>query len=104
MPSLPTPNITRYIGESDATEWFATLQHCCQISTQHNMHALDQMQAQFKRKAAPYNCVVNQLVWLDKINFLGRKRKISHNWHGPYQILQVFDNGVFELQLQNCKY
>jgi hypothetical protein len=68
------------------------------------MHASDQMQAQFKRKAAHYNCVVNQLVWLDKINFLGRKRKISHNWHGPYQILQVFDNGVFELQLQNCKY
>jgi hypothetical protein len=51
------------------------------------MHASDEMQAQFKRKVAHYNCVVNQLVWLDKINFLGWKRKISHNWNGPMVFL-----------------
>jgi hypothetical protein len=43
------------------------------------MHASDQMQAQFNRKASPYNYVINQLVWLDERNFLGRKRKITWN-------------------------
>jgi hypothetical protein len=36
-------------------------------------------------------------------NFLGRNRKISPNWTGPYRILQVFHNGVVELQLSNRK-
>jgi hypothetical protein len=34
---------------------------------------------------------------------LGRNRKISPNWTGPYRILQVFHNGVVELQLPNRK-
>ncbi len=67
------------------------------------MHASDQLQAQFNQKASPYNYVINQLVWLDEQNFLGRNRKISPNWTGPYRILQVFHNGVVELQLPNRK-
>jgi hypothetical protein len=103
LPSMPTPDVKHYYGQSDVAEWFATLQHCRQISAEHNMHASDQMQAQFYRKASPYNYVVNQLVWLDERNFLGRNRKISPNWTGPYRILQVFHNGVVELQLPNRK-
>ena len=34
---------------------------------------------------------------------MGRNRKISPNWTGPYRILQVFHNGVVELQLSNRK-
>jgi hypothetical protein len=34
---------------------------------------------------------------------LGRNRKISPNWTGPYRILQVFHNGVVEIQLPNRK-
>ncbi len=35
---------------------------------------------------------------------MGRNRKISPNWTGPYRNLQVFHNGVVELQLPNRKY
>jgi hypothetical protein len=103
LPSFPTPDVKRYYEQSDVAEWFSTLQHCRQISAHHNMHASDQMQAQFNCKASPYNYVIDQLVWLDERNFLGRNRKISPNWTGPYCILQVFHNGVVELQLQNRK-
>ena len=43
------------------------------------------------------------MVWLDERNFLGRNRKLSPNWTGPYIILNTFPTGVVELQLQNRK-
>ncbi|MGV1013323.1 MAG: DDE-type integrase/transposase/recombinase, partial [Flavobacterium sp.] len=103
LPSIPTPDIARYYGQSDVAEWFATLQHCRQIAAENNMQASDQMQAQFNKKASPYDYAVNQLVWLDERNFLGRNRKLSPNWTGPYKITQVFNAGVVELQLRNRK-
>ncbi len=59
LPSLPTPEIKCCYGESYAAEWFANLQHCHQISAQHNMHASYQMQAQFNRKSFHYKYVLN---------------------------------------------
>ena len=101
LPSMPTPDTKRYYGQSEAAEWFNTLQHCRQIAAQHNMQASDQMQNQFNKKASPYHYTVGQLVWLDEQNFLGRNRKLSPNWTGPFAIVKVFNMGVVEIQLRN---
>ncbi len=101
LPALPTPDVRRYYGQSDVAEWFATLQHCRQLATHHNINASDEMQAQFNKKASPYNYVPDQLVYLDVQNFLGRNRKLAPKWMGPYPISKVFDAGVVQLKLNN---
>ena len=30
-PSFPNPDVQRYYGESQAAEWYNTLQHCCKL-------------------------------------------------------------------------
>ena len=101
LPAFPTPDVRRYYGQSDVAEWFATLQHCRQLATHHNINASDEMQAQFNKKASPYNYTLNQLVYLDVQNFLGKNRKIAPRWMGPYPITKLFDAGVVQLQLNN---
>ena len=101
LPAFPTPDLRRYYGQSDVAEWFATLQHCRQLATHHNIGASDQMQAQFNRNAAPYHYTIDQLVYVDLQNFLGKNRKLSPKWAGPYRITKVFDAGVVQLQLEN---
>jgi transposase InsO family protein len=103
VPSFPTPDVRRYYGQSSVAEWYATLQHCRQLAAQHSMVASQQAETQFNKKASPYNYTVGQMVWLDERNFLGRNRKLSPNWTGPYAITKVFDAGVVELQLANRK-
>ena len=101
LPAFPTPDVRRYYGQSDVAEWFATLQHCRQLATHHNITASDEMQAQFNKKASPYNYTLNQLVYLDVQNFLGKNKKIAPRWMGPYPITKLFDAGVVQLQLNN---
>ena len=103
LPSFPDPDLKRYYGQSDVAEWYATLQHCRQMAAQNNLSASNYMQSQFNKKASPYNYVIGQLVWLDVRNFLGRNRKLSPNWEGPFPISRVFDNGVVELIYKNNK-
>jgi hypothetical protein len=61
------------------------------------------MQSQFNKKASPYNYVIGQMVWSDVRNFLGRNRKLSPNWEGPFPISQVYENGVVEIIYKNKK-
>ena len=102
-PSFPNPDLQRYYGESTPAQWFHTLQHCRQIAQQHTATAINDMQHQYNRSAHPHNYAQGQMVWLDERNFLGRNRKLSPNWTGPYTILQVFPAGVVELQLPTRK-
>jgi hypothetical protein len=37
------------------------------------------------------------MVWTDIRNFLGRNRKLSPNWEGPFTISKVYENGVVEI-------
>jgi hypothetical protein len=103
LPSLPDPDLNRYYGQSDVAAWYATLQHCRQIAAQNNIQASNYMQSQFNKKASPYNYVVGQMVWSDVQNFLGRNRKLSPNWEGPFPISKVYENGVVEIIYKNKK-
>ena len=102
-PSFPNPDMQRYYGESQPAQWFHTLQHARNIAAQHTATAIHDMQQQHNSNAQPHTYAPGQMVWLDERNFLGRNRKLSPNWTGPYPILQTFPTGVIELQLQNRK-
>jgi hypothetical protein len=103
LPSLPDPDLNRYYGKSDVADWYATLQHCRQIAAQNNIQASNYMQSQFNKKASPYNYVIGQMVWSDVRNFLGRNRKLSPNWEGPFPISKVYENEVVEIIYKKSK-
>ena len=103
LPSLPDPDLNRYYGQTDVAEWYATLQHCRQIAAQNNLQASNYMQSQFNKKASPYNYSIDQSIWIDVRNYLGRNKKLSPNWEGPYKITRAFDNGVVEVLYKNNK-
>jgi hypothetical protein len=97
LPSLIDPDLNCYYGQSDVAAWYATLQHCRQIAAQNNIQASNYMQSQFNKKASPYNYVIGQMVWSDIRNFLGRNKKLSPDWEGPFTISKVYENGVVEI-------
>jgi hypothetical protein len=102
-PSFPNPEVQRYYGESQAAEWYNRLLHCRQIAAQQQATATNRAAQDYNKTAAPHNFQAGQCVWLNEMNFLGRNRKLSPNWTGPYTIIQVLPAGVVELQLQNRK-
>ncbi len=97
-PSFPNPDVQLYYGESDAAEWYQQLQQCRQIAAQHNLDASASAEADYNKTARPHHIQPGQSVWLNEQNFLGRNRKFSPNWTGPYPIICVFDIGVIALQ------
>jgi hypothetical protein len=40
----------------------------------------------FNKKALPFNYTLGQLIWVDIQNYLGRNKKLSPNWGGPFTI------------------
>jgi hypothetical protein len=86
-PSFPNPDVQRYYGESDAAEWYQQLQQCCQIAAHHNLDASARTEADYNKMARPHHFQPGQSVWLSKQNFLGRNKKLSPNWTGPYPII-----------------
>ena len=102
-PSFPNPEVQRYYGESQAAEWYQTLQQCRQLAAQHNMDATTKAEQDYNKSARPHHFQPGQAVWLNEQNYLGRNRKLAPHWNGPYTIIRVFDQGVVELQLPNRK-
>ena len=102
-PSLPDPDLNRYYGQSDVAAWYATLQQCRQITAQNNIQASNYMQSQFNKKALPFNYTLGQLIWVDVQNYLGRNKKLSPNWVGPFTICRIFETGVVEIIYKNKK-
>ena len=97
-PSFPNPDVQRYYGESQAAEWYQTLQLARQLAIQNNMQATQRAEADHNRNALPYNYIVGQMVWLDERNFLHKNRKLAANWTGPYPITKIRDTGVVTIQ------
>ena len=97
-PSFPNPDIQRYYGESQAAEWYQTLQLARQLATHHNMRATERGEFDHNKKAHPFNYVAGQMVWLDERNFLHKNRKLAQNWTGPYPITKIHSNGVVVIQ------
>jgi transposase InsO family protein len=100
-PSFPNPDVQRYYGESQAADWFNTLQHCRQIAVQHSLGATDAAEKGYNTTAQTHTYTQGQMVWLNETNYLGRNRKLSPNWTGPHLIIKVLEHGVVELLIKN---
>jgi hypothetical protein len=61
------------------------------------------MQSQFNKKALPFNYTLGQLIWVDIQNYLGRNKKLSPNWEGPFTSCRIFETGVVEIIYKNNK-
>ena len=100
-PSFPNPDVQRYYGESQAADWFNTLQHCRQIAVQHSLGATDAAEKGYNTAAQAHTYTQGQMVWLNETNYLGRNRKLAPNWTGPHLIIKVLEHGVVELLIKN---
>ncbi len=100
LPSFPAPDIQRQLQPSHPQQWIDRLMHARHLAAHHNFQATDKYAAAFNKSAHPCNYQVGQLLWLDVRNFLGKNKKQSQNWEGPYQILNLLPFGVVDIQLK----
>jgi hypothetical protein len=98
-PSNPSPDIQFHYGNSSPGKWFSQLQEARQMATHHSVQASEQSRNYFDQSINPITYTIGQLVWLNEVNFLGRNRKLSPNWTGPFPIIKIFQNSVVELKL-----
>ena len=98
-PSNPTPEIQHHYGDSLASKWYDQLQEARKMATHHSIEAGEKSRANFDSHTFPIKYTIGQLVWLNEFNFLGRNKKLSPNWTGPFPILKIFHDSVVELKL-----
>jgi hypothetical protein len=104
QPSFPNPDIQRQYGESQPAEWYQRLQQARQLATQQSMKSVTRTESDYNKNATQHSYSVNQLVWLQEQNFLGKNRKIAMHWTGPYKIVKVFEFGVVDIAYKNKIY
>ncbi len=98
-PSNPNPEIQHHYGDTLAVKWYSQLQEARKMATHHSVQASEKSKENFDSHTFPIKYSIGQLVWLNEFNFLGRNRKLSPNWSGPYPILKIFNDSVIELKL-----
>ena len=101
LPSMPSPDIQRLVGESAPKTWFNQLQEARNMAVHNNLAATEKAKTYFDSKIQSVTFKVGQLVWLNEQNFLGRNRKLSPNFTGPHTIIQIFGGNVIELNVRN---
>jgi hypothetical protein len=104
LPSLPAPEIEQHhYGESFAAEGLQLLQHARKLVHQTAEQQGEKYKHQFNQKAAPHNFTVGPKVWLSNTTAIGKNKKLTLNWIGPFVIVDVNDNNS-KLQLKNNKF
>ena len=97
VPGLPAPEIQKMYGEDINTERLQRLQVARSVALQHAHDKADQVVAQSYIKGAPHQFHVGQLVWMERMNFLGVNAKFAKKWVGPYAIHKINPQGAAEL-------
>ena len=97
-PSNPNPDLQYHYGDTLPAKWFSRLQEARDMAVHNSVQAGEKSRDNFDAHTFPINYTVGQLVLLNEVNFLGRNRKLSPNWTGPYPILKIFES-VVELKL-----
>ena len=83
-PSNPNPDIQHHYGDLLPSKWYKQLQEARIVASHHSMLASDRSADNFDSHTFPIKYTLGQLVWLNEFNFLGKNRKLSPNWSGPY--------------------
>ena len=98
-PSNPNPDLQFHYGDTLPAQWYKQLQEAREMATHHSVQASEKSREHFDAHTFPIKYTIGQLVWLNEHNFLGKNRKLSPNWSGPYPIIKLFWDSVVELKL-----
>jgi transposase InsO family protein len=101
LPSLPAPDIERHhYGESIAAERFQMLQQARKLAQLTAAQQGEKYKNQYDKLASPHKFEIGQKVWLSDTTSIGKNAKLTPNWIGPYQIIDINDTNA-KLQIKN---
>jgi len=98
---LPAPDIERvHYGESFAAERLQILQHAHKMAHGTATEQGKKYKLNYDVKAAPHNFKIGQKIFLNDSTSLGKNSKLSPNWTGPYDIIDINDNKA-KIKIEN---
>jgi transposase InsO family protein len=101
LPSLPAPEIERaHYGESFAAERLQILQHARKMAQETATEQGNKYKFNYDAKAQPHKFKIGQKIFLNDSTSLGKNSKLSPNWTGPYEIIDLNDNNA-KIKLKN---
>ena len=101
LPSLPAPEIKRvHYGKSFAAERLQILQHARKMAHETATEQGKKYKLNYDTKAAPHKFKIGQKIFLNDSTSLGKNSKLSPNWTGPYEIIDINDNNA-KIKIKN---
>jgi hypothetical protein len=101
LPSLPAPEIEcAHYGESFAAERLQILQHARKMAHESATDQGKKYKANYDAKAQPHKFKIGQKIFLNDSTSLGKNSKLSPNWTGPYEIIDLNDNNA-KIKIKN---
>jgi len=95
LPSFPAPEIERaHYGETFAAERLQILQHARKMAHESATDQGKKYKAYYDAKAQPHQFKIGQKIFLNDSTSLGKNSKLSPNWTGPYEIIDLNDNNA----------
>jgi hypothetical protein len=95
LPSLPAPEIEcQHYGESFAVERLQILQHTHKIAHEIATEQDKKYKLSYDSKAAPHKFTIGQKIFLNDSTSIGKNSKLSPNWTGPFEIIDINDNNA----------
>ncbi len=101
LPSLPAPEIKRaHYGESFAAERLQILQHARKMAHETATDQGKKYKFNYDTKAQPHKFKIGQKIFLNDSTSLGKNSKLSPNWTGPYEIIDLNDDNA-KIKIKN---
>jgi hypothetical protein len=101
LPSLPAPDIERYhYGGTFTAESLQMLQQAFKLAQQTAADQGEKYKLSYDKKSMAHKSSIGQKVWLSDTTSIGKNAKLSPNWVGPYEIVDITDSNA-KLQIKN---
>jgi transcription-repair coupling factor (superfamily II helicase) len=100
LPSLHIPELQRIsYGEGFVSERLQLLKKAREIALADSFKAGDSYKAAHDKKASEHNLQEGDYAYIDNQLFLGKNKKLSQRWIGPYLVKRVINEQNVELQI-----
>ncbi len=100
LPSLPIPELQRIsYGEGFVAERLQLLKKAREIALEDSFKAGDSYKEAHDKKSSAHNLLEGDFAYLDNQLFLGKNKKLSQRWIGPYLVTRVLNEQNVELQI-----
>jgi hypothetical protein len=100
LPTFPIPELQRIsYGEGFVAERLQILRKARQIALDHSFEAATAYKDYHDQKASKHNLVEGDYAYIDNQLFLGKNKKLSQRWIGPYLVTKVINDQNVELQM-----